>query len=214
MIIFGIDEAGRGALCGPIAAACVSFHYSNFTSYSILQDSKKISAIKRKQASTIIKKQAYWGFGWASPHEIDTINIHHASLLAMQRAYTQCITYIQQQKNKNNYKKNSTIYSHKNTIQKDTEYKKVLVDGKFCPKLPVTCEAIVKGDSKVAEIQAASILAKVARDELVCLLHQAYPLYHMNIHKGYPTSRHKQAILKHGMSSIHRKSFSIRTNKI
>ncbi len=208
MVIFGIDEAGRGALCGPVAAACVSFSYSNFTSYSILQDSKRISAIQRKNASIVIKKHAYWGFGWAYPHEIDTLNIHHASLLAMQRAYTQCTMYIQHRIHTAHSHPLQSFYT--NNQQKDRDNIRVLVDGKFCPQIPVQCQAIVKGDTKVPEIQAASILAKVARDELMELLHQAYPLYHMNIHKGYPTAKHKQAIRQHGMSSIHRKSFSVR----
>ena len=134
--IAGIDEAGRGPLAGPVVAAAVVLH----PSYSIqgLADSKKISSKKRILLCKEIKDKAMaWGIGYASATEIDEVNIHHATLRAMQRAY--------------------------DAMQFDVQH--VLVDGLYCPNIAPKCTAIVKGDQTIAAISAASILAKVTRDE-------------------------------------------------
>lgn len=193
-IIFGIDEAGRGALCGPVAAACVRFYSGKFSFLSILQDSKLIPAPQREEIAILIKKEAFYGYGWAYPHEIDQLNIHNASLKAMQRAYFHCIRQLQQ--------------TCAGDIQnEEARRRKALVDGKFCPDLPVQTEAVVRGDSYIPEIQAASILAKVARDRIMQLHHEVYPVYSIHRHKGYPTAAHKAAIYYFGPSPIHRLSF-------
>lgn len=180
-IICGIDEAGRGPLAGPVTAAAVVLP-SDFDA-APLNDSKKLTHAKREAAaSLIIRDSAAWGIGWAWPEEIDTINIHHATLLAMRRAFT-------------------SIH-----IAVDL----VLVDGKFAPALPAQTKAIVKGDQTVPEIMAASILAKVSRDRWMCRYSWIEPDYGFERHKGYPTKDHRAACLQRGLSPIHRKSFAIK----
>ena len=177
-MIAGIDEAGRGPLAGPVVAAAVVLHPEK--SISGLADSKKISHKKRVHLSAEIKNHSLaWGIGCATATEIDEINIHHATLLAMQRAY--------------------------NAMH--VEVKHVLVDGLYCPEINTSCTAIVKGDQSVLEISAASILAKVTRDAEMFEHHKIMPEYGFDQHKGYPTTQHIAALKKFGPCDLHRRSY-------
>ncbi len=177
-LVAGIDEAGRGPLAGPVVAGSVILNAKD--PIAGLADSKKLSAKKRAQLYEEIKSNAYaWGIGYATAEEIDEINIHQATLLAMQRAYRAM----------------QMIASH------------VYVDGKFCPALEVPCTAVVKGDQLIAEVSAASILAKVTRDTEMETHHNELPEYGFNQHKGYPTAQHIAALQKHGPCKLHRKSY-------
>jgi len=177
-LVAGIDEAGRGPLAGPVVAGSVildpDIHIEG------LADSKKLSAKKREHLYNEIIAKAYaWGIGYATADEIDEINIHQATLLAMQRAYVAMLE----------------------------EAVHVYVDGLYCPALQVPCTAIVKGDQLVAEISAASILAKVTRDTEMEEHHRALPQYGFDQHKGYPTAKHIAALQEHGPCKLHRKSY-------
>ena len=177
-LIAGVDEVGRGPLAGPVVAAAVILDPTQ--PILGLKDSKKLSESKRETLSEIIIKQSIsYAFGEASVEEIDEINILQASLLAMQRAVANL----------------------------SVQPTKVLVDGNRCPELSMPVEAIIKGDQKIAEISAASIIAKVNRDAQMVLLEQEYPGYGLATHKGYPTKQHRVALEKLGATIIHRKSF-------
>ena len=178
-LVAGVDEAGRGPLAGPVFAAAVIL--DDLSPIQGLADSKKLSSKKRDQLYDIIKAQALcFCVATASVQEIDQMNILQATLLAMQRAV------------------------------KGLRLKpmKVLVDGNRLPVLDVRAEAIVKGDSKVASISAASILAKVERDRWCLEMDTQYPLYGFAIHKGYGTSFHLNALKQHGPCVLHRRSFA------
>lgn len=178
ILICGVDEAGRGPLAGPVSAAAVILNPAN--PIEGLNDSKKLSERKRDLLAPIIRERALaWAVAWAEVDEIDSLNILQATLLAMKRAVEAL-----------------PIRPHQ-----------VLVDGLYCPQTGIPSEAIVKGDSKVAAISAASILAKTARDELMLQLHEQYPHYGFAGHKGYPTAAHIAALREHGVSAVHRKSF-------
>ena len=177
--IAGVDEAGRGPLAGPVFAAAVILDSKK--KIIGLADSKQLTAKKREYlAKKIQEKARAWAIGRAEVAEIDRLNIFHASLLAMQRAV--CALAL--------------IPSL------------VLVDGKHCPKLDYSTQAIIKGDEKIAVISAASILAKVHRDANMVLLDAEYPGYGLAQHKGYTTQQHLQALKKLGPSPIHRRSFA------
>ncbi|MEY3518105.1 MAG: hypothetical protein RLZ89_965 [Pseudomonadota bacterium] len=178
-LVAGVDEAGRGPLAGPVFAAAVIL--DDMSPISGLADSKKLSPKKRDLLYDIIKARALcFSVAMASVDEIDQLNILQASLLAMQRAV------------------------------KGLRLKpmKVLVDGNRLPVLDIRAEAIVKGDSKVASISAASILAKVERDRWCVEIDSQYPLYGFAIHKGYGTSVHLNALKEHGPCALHRSSFA------
>lgn len=178
LLICGVDEAGRGPLAGPVSAAAVILDPSR--PIAGLADSKKLSEKKRDLLAPIIRERALaWAVAYAEVEEIDNLNILQATLLAMRRAVLAL-----------------PIQPHQ-----------VLVDGLYCPQTGIPSEAIVKGDSKVAAISAASILAKTARDELMLKLHMQYPQYGFDGHKGYPTVVHLEALKKHGVSMVHRRSF-------
>ena len=181
-LLCGIDEAGRGPLAGAVYAAAVIL---NPESPIIgLADSKKLSESKRDALAIQIKAHALaWGIASVSAQEIDEINILQASLLAMQRAYQAMI---------------DQFGIHASLIQ---------VDGNRSPKFDLPCEAIVKGDSKVAEISAASILAKTARDASLLVLDAQYPEYGFAQHKGYPTALHMQRLAQYGVTPEHRRSY-------
>ena len=182
-LICGVDEAGRGPLAGSVYAAAVILDVNN--PIDGLMDSKKLSEKKRDFLSGEIKKNALaWGIANCTCQEIDEINILQASLLAMQRA----IEAMQAQFN----------------ITPDL----VQVDGNKCPKISLPCEAIVKGDSKVQAISAASILAKVARDAELYALDKQYSQYGFAQHKGYPTATHLLALQAHGICPQHRLSYA------
>lgn len=182
-IICGVDEAGRGPLAGAVYAAAVILNPER--PILGLADSKKLSEKKRDLLSSEIKQHALaWAIASSSVAEIDRINILQASLLAMKRAIEQ----LQQQFN----------------VRPDL----VQVDGNKCPNISLPCEAIVQGDSKVAAISAASILAKVARDAELYALDEQYPHYGFAQHKGYPTALHLEMLSLHGISPIHRRSYA------
>ena len=178
-LIAGVDEAGRGPLAGPVVAAAVILDDQN--PIQGLADSKKLTALRRERLFDEIRAKALCCcIAEASVEEIDTLNILQATLLAMRRAV-------------------------EGLRLKPT---KVLVDGNRLPVLDVLAEAIVKGDSKVPAISAASILAKVHRDRLCDEWHTQYPAYGFDAHKGYGTATHLQALREHGPSPWHRRSFT------
>lgn len=178
ILIAGVDEAGRGPLAGAVYAAAVILDPQR--PIEGLADSKTISEKKREQLSVNIKQSALaWAIASASAEEIDNINILQASLLAMKRAIEQ--------------------------LQPAPE--KILVDGLYLPDIDIQGEAVIKGDSKHACISAASILAKVARDEELYRLDSIFPDYGFALHKGYPTKLHIEKIQQHGVLPIHRKTF-------
>jgi len=179
-LICGVDEAGRGPLAGPVYAAAVILG-PQFNTEG-LRDSKKLSESKRYFLAEQIKKNALaWKVAISSAEEIDELNIHQATLLAMQRAIMALNIY-------------PSI--------------KIMIDGLFCPQVDFPCEAIVKGDDKVAEISAASIIAKTERDLKMIEIDKAYPAYQFKKHKGYPTKLHIEMIKSHGLCEHHRNSFS------
>jgi ribonuclease HII len=183
MLICGVDEAGRGPLAGSVYAAAVILDVNN--PIEGLADSKKLSEKKRDFLSAEIKQKALaWGIASCTCQEIDEINILQASLLAMKRA----IEAMQAQ-----------FSITPNLVQ---------VDGNKCPKISLPCEAIVKGDSKVQAISAASILAKVARDAELYALDKQYPQYGFAQHKGYPAPKHLLALQAHGICPQHRLSYA------
>lgn len=182
MRLCGIDEAGRGPLAGDVYAAAVILDPQR--PINGLADSKKLSETKRDALAITIKTQALaWGIASVSAQEIDQINILQASLLAMQRAYAAMVA------------------------QFGVQASLIQVDGNRCPTFELPCEAIVKGDSKVAEISAASILAKTARDASLLVLDQQYPQYGFAQHKGYPTALHLERLAQFGLCQAHRRTY-------
>lgn len=175
--LVGVDEVGRGPLVGNVVAAAVILP----DAFNLpLMDSKKLSEKKLRIYSDAIKQQALgYAICHATPEEIDQLNILHATMLAMKRA-VESLTLA---------------------------FDKVLVDGNRCPDVTQDCEAVVKGDASVLSISAASILAKVARDEEMIVLDEEYPQYGFAGHKGYPTKAHIEAIHEHGLIEGYRKSF-------
>ena len=179
VLVCGVDEAGRGPLAGPVYAAAVILDPA--WHIAGLADSKTLSAFRRQQLAGQIRAHALaWAIASASVAEIDAINILQASLLAMRRAVEQL----------------------------SVAPGKVLVDGTQCPILEYPVSAVVKGDSKIPAISAASILAKTARDAEMLRLHQLYPLYGLDRHKGYTTAAHLVALERHGVAEIHRRSYA------
>lgn len=177
--IAGIDEVGRGCIVGPVVAAAVILHPDK--PIAGLADSKTLSEKKRRLLATEIRAKALcWAVARADASEIDRINILQATFVAMRRAFS--------------------------LLSVRPDY--VLVDGNRLPELDCPGEAIVQGDSLVAEISAASILAKVARDEEMATLDRFYPGYGFSTHKGYPTKAHLTALAQCGISPQHRKSYA------
>ena len=178
-LVAGVDEVGRGPLVGAVVTAAVILDPAR--PIIGLNDSKKLSEKRRLSLYDEIKEKALsWSLGRAEPHEIDELNILHATMLAMQRAVA--------------------------GLHIAPEY--VLIDGNRCPTLPVPSMAVVKGDSRVAEISAASILAKVTRDAEMAELDKVFPQYGFAQHKGYPTAFHLAALAEHGAIEHHRRSFA------
>lgn len=175
----GVDEVGRGPLAGPVVAAAVVLDPKR--PIPGLADSKKLRAGFREELAMAIRERAlYWALGRAEVEEIDRLNILQASLLAMRRAVEGLPAPIEL----------------------------VLVDGNRCPYLKYPAEAIVGGDGKVAAISAASILAKVARDSEMVELDRRFPGYGLARHKGYPTRAHRDALVRLGVTEIHRRTFA------
>ena len=179
LCIAGVDEVGRGPLVGAVVTAAVILDPAK--PILGLADSKKLTEKRREALYIEIKEKALsWSLGRAEPDEIDELNILHATMLAMQRAVAGL------------------------HITPDM----VLIDGNRCPKLPMASQTVVKGDSKVAEISAASILAKVTRDREMVELDLQFPDYGFAKHKGYPTPVHLESLVKLGATPHHRRSFA------
>lgn len=178
LLVAGVDEVGRGPLVGAVVTAAVILDPAR--PIAGLADSKKLSERKRESLALLIREQALaWSLGRAEPAEIDELNILHATLLAMRRAVA--------------------------GLSRAPEA--VLVDGNRVTEFPCPAEAVVKGDGRVPAISAASILAKVARDAEMRDLHERYPQYGFDRHKGYPTKDHMAALRAHGALPEHRRSF-------
>ena len=178
-LICGVDEAGRGPLMGNVVAACVVL--DPLKPIPGLNDSKKLSEKKREELFELITRDALaYGIGQCTPQEIDTLNILQASLLAMRRAY----------------------------LAMDLPCSLMLVDGNKLPSdLPLAAQAVVKGDALVAEIAAASIVAKVTRDRQLIALDKQYPEYGFAQHKGYPTAAHLAKLVSLPLLECYRKSY-------
>ncbi|MDC9604789.1 MULTISPECIES: ribonuclease HII [Xenorhabdus] len=178
-LIAGVDEVGRGPLVGAVVTAAVILDPAK--PIAGLMDSKKLTEKRREALYWEIKEKALcWSLGRAEPEEIDQLNILHATMLAMQRAVEGLVLI--------------------------PDY--VLIDGNRCPALAMPAQAIVKGDSLVAEISAASILAKVTRDREMAALDKQFPGYGFAKHKGYPTALHLEKLASLGATEHHRKSFA------
>lgn len=179
MLVCGVDETGRGsAISGVWVSACILDPYKPIEG---LRDSKKLSAKRREELAEEIKDKALsWSIEIASLEEVETLNVLNATLLGMKRA-------VEGLRIKPN---------------------KVFVDGNKLPNIDIPAEAIVKGDDLIPAISAASILAKVARDKAVSELHQIYPQYGFDKHKGYLTKNHMLALEEYGPSPIHRKTYA------
>jgi len=181
-LLAGVDEAGRGPLCGPVYAAAVILDPAR--PIDGLRDSKQLAPARRAELAQLIRARALaWQVAWADVEEIDALNILGATLLAMRRAVQGLV-----------------VRPHL-----------VQVDGNRLPSLADCCdraECVVKGDARIAAISAASILAKQARDTLCSSLDLAYPGYQLATHKGYPTQVHLDLLAQHGPSPQHRLSFA------
>jgi len=181
--VCGVDEAGRGPLVGAVVAGAVVLDPDQ--AIQGLKDSKKLTPARREYLyEQIMQKAKAWGIGEASPQEIDDINILQATMLAMRRAIEDLSTRLGRWPDK------------------------ALIDGNRCPELPISAEAIVKGDAKEPVISAASILAKVTRDRQMQILHERHPQYGFAQHMGYPTEAHFAALKQYGVCAEHRRSFS------
>jgi ribonuclease HII len=179
VLLAGVDEAGRGPLAGPVVAAAVILDPQH--PISGLADSKTLRPKMREQLAAQIYRYALaWGVGEADIDEIDQVNILQATMLAMQRAVA--------------------------ALRLAPQH--VLIDGNRCPPLEYNATAIVRGDEKVAQISAASVLAKVARDRMMQELDRRYPAYGFAKHKGYPTRAHLDALRAYGPCPCHRRSFA------
>lgn len=177
-LICGVDEAGRGPLAGPVCAAAVIL--PPHIEIPGLNDSKKLTDKKRRELFPVIKEQAIaYGIGLASHEEIDRINILQATYLAMERAIAQL----------------------------SVKPELVLIDGNRAKDFGLPVQTVIKGDSLSASIAAASVLAKVTRDDLMLDAAKDYPQYAFDVHKGYGTKAHYEALTTHGPSPIHRMSF-------
>lgn len=177
--IAGVDEVGRGPLVGAVVTAAVILDPTR--PIVGLADSKQLSEKRRLALYDEIKEKALaWSLGRAEPEEIDQLNILHATMLAMQRAVAGL------------------------AVVPDF----VLIDGNRCPALPMPAQAVVKGDSRVAEISAASIMAKVTRDREMVELDERFPAYGFAQHKGYPTAFHLEKLAALGATEFHRRSFA------
>lgn len=177
-VIAGVDEAGCGAWAGPVYAAAVILPLDS--RIGRIRDSKLMTEKQRRSVFELIKKKAVWAVGTASVEEIDRINIRQASFLATRRAVGQL-----------------------------TERAEILLsDGFEIPELNIPCKKIIKGDRKVKSIAAASIMAKVLRDQHMLEIHKNYPEYGFDRHVGYGTKKHQEALKIHGSCEIHRKSYA------
>ena len=177
--VAGVDEAGRGPLAGPVVAAAVVF--VDGETMPGIGDSKRLTASRRERMSSRIRRTAVdWAIGAATAREIDQLNIHNASLLAMRRAVL--------------------------GLRERVDY--VYVDGRFFPDVPIPGEAVIRGDRNIPVVSAASILAKVFRDRQMIWLDRSYPQYGFARHKGYPTRFHRSILETLGPTPEHRMSYA------
>ncbi len=178
-LVAGVDEVGRGPLCGPVVTAAVILDPAR--PILGLNDSKKLSEVRREALfEEICEKALAWCIARAEVEEIDRLNILHATMLAMQRAVEGL----------------------------SVTPRLALIDGNRCPQLSVPSAPVIQGDGQVPAIAAASILAKVSRDREMCALDLCYPGYGLAGHKGYPTAAHLEALQRLGPTNIHRRSFA------
>lgn len=176
--IAGVDEVGRGPLAGPVITAAVILPENRV--FEGLDDSKRLTARRRADLYENLIRHSVFAIGAASRADIDRLNILHATMLAMVRSVTRLP---------------QTPVG-------------VLIDGnRIPPEMPLPAEAVVKGDGRSSSIAAASIIAKVTRDKIMGVLSERYPTYGWNSNSGYPTAAHKTAILQHGITAHHRRSF-------
>lgn len=184
-LVIGVDEAGRGPLAGPVVAAAVALKTTRF--YNRIDDSKKLTSLKRERAFAEIVRKSIFGVGIVQEKVIDRLNILEATRMAMEQA----------------------VSSLKGKID-SSRYKRihVIVDGNMGLELDLPCTEIIKGDAKSKSIASASIVAKVIRDRIMLFYDKIYPDYGFSNHKGYPTKEHKSILKKIGPSLIHRKSFA------
>ena len=190
-IIVGIDEAGRGPLAGPVIACAITlpqFSISN-SQFSNLKDSKLLSPRQREAAYLFLEQHpdVHWGVGRVSEKQIDKINIYQATRLAMKKAFQSLSRKLQ---------------------KRGVEPELLIVDGTSLIDVAISQKAIIKADATILQCMAASIIAKVTRDRLMLRLHQKYPLYGFDRHKGYGTPQHLEMLRLHGPCAIHRLSFA------
>ena len=177
--VAGVDEAGRGPLAGPVVAAAVVF--ADGETIPGIGDSKQLTAFRRARLSLRIRQTAVdWSIGAATAREVDQLNIHHASLLAMRRAVL--------------------------GLRETVDY--VYIDGRFFPNIPLPGESVIRGDQNIPAVSAASILAKVSRDQQMVWLDRSYPEYGFSKHKGYPTKFHRSVLETLGPTPEHRMSYA------
>jgi ribonuclease HII len=221
--VIGIDEAGRGPLAGPVVASACALRVpspipmstsghplpwgeEDMTSFSLVRDSKKLSEKQREKLFDFIHEHFYVGVGICDHRTIDRINVLEATFLAMKKAVSSLKSNIKTQ-NAKVQSKNQKLNNDTNYQLQDTRYI-ILVDGnKPIPNLSMEQQVIVNGDKLVKSISAASIVAKVTRDRIMLEMHENYPQYCFNQHKGYGTACHMEMIKKYGVCEIHRKSF-------
>ncbi len=183
-LVIGVDEAGRGPLAGPVVAAAVLLR--NFRFSNRIDDSKKLTRARREKAFFEIKKKSQYAIAAVGHRKIDRINILQATILAMQKAVSKLAKQLKPQ---------------------ELERVFVIIDGNMRFKLDLPYQSIINGDAKSLSIAAASILAKVRRDQMMDAYHKIYPQYGFIQHKGYPTQMHRNILNKIGPVAIHRKSF-------
>ena len=177
--VAGVDEAGRGPLAGPVVAAAVVFVEGE--TMPGIGDSKRLTASRRARMSSRIRRTAVdWAIGAATAREVDQLNIHNASLLAMRRAVL--------------------------GLRERVDY--VYIDGRFFPDIPIPGESVIRGDQSIPVVSAASILAKVSRDRQMVWLDRSYPQYGFARHKGYPTRFHRSVLETLGPTPEHRMSYA------
>lgn len=176
----GADEAGRGCLAGPVVAACVVIPPDKDADFPLVADSKTLTPPQREKLFDRIAEQSLcWSVAEVAPQEIDRLNIHHASLLAMKEAVK--------------------------ALPSRPDY--LLIDGRFALDVDIAQEALIDGDARCQSIAAASIMAKVWRDRIMLSMHEHYPQFRFDRHKGYGTLQHREELKRHGPTPIHRLTF-------
>lgn len=209
VLVVGVDEAGRGPLCGPVVAAAVCYKDQNFLipealekEFALIRDSKKLSEKKREELFDFIHEHFHVGVGIVHAETIDRINILEATFLAMKGAVSdlQKVMRLPESQRETSWAGHSSGITHRDLF--------LLVDGnQEIPNLSLQQEAIVGGDGTVKSIAAASIIAKVTRDRMIVEYDKLYPAYGLAQHKGYGTKVHMDALRKYGPTPIHRMSF-------